>query len=79
MCPTHEKEKKMPTYTQYQKSNGANLWRVTGYLGVNPETKKQVNINKGGFLTQKAAKAYYRQVSYDIFKKWVSKSQRCNI
>lgn len=58
----------MPTYTQYQKSNGANLWRVTGYLGVNPETKKQVNINKGGFLTQKAAKAYYRQVSYDILK-----------
>ncbi len=58
----------MPTYSQYQKKNGTILWKVTGYLGMNPETNKQVNVKKKGFSTKREAQAYFRKLSYDVEK-----------
>lgn len=44
----------MATYTPYDKQ-GAKLWRVTAYLGIDPVTGKQRNMKKGGFKTKKEA------------------------
>ena len=35
----------MATYTEYKTKKGT-FWKVTGYLGINPITGLQVNINK---------------------------------
>lgn len=55
----------MATYTPYDKQ-GAKLWRVTAYLGIDPVTGKQRNMKKGGFKTKKEAQLYYNQVKLDF-------------
>lgn len=55
----------MATYTPYDKQ-GAKLWRVTAYLGLDSVTGKQRNMKKGGFKTKKEAQLYYNQVKLDF-------------
>lgn len=44
----------MANITKYD-DNGKQLWRISGYLGVDPKTGKQKNINRKGFKTKKEA------------------------
>ncbi|GBD80495.1 hypothetical protein TEHD86_0242 [Tetragenococcus halophilus subsp. halophilus] len=45
----------MATYKQYEKSNGQKLWMFKSYLGINPNTGKQVMTTRRGFKTKKEA------------------------
>lgn len=44
-------------YEQYTTKKGT-FWKVTGYLGLDPLTGKQKNINKKGFSTKREAKVF---------------------
>ena len=50
----------MATYTEYKTKKGT-FWKVTGYLGINPITGLQVNINKRGFSSKREATLYFSQ------------------
>ena len=69
----------MATITSY-KNNKGTFFKVKGYLGVDPMTGKQVNINKGGFNTKKDANNYLRKASLDLEnnKYLVSKKEKKN-
>ena len=56
----------MATFKQYQKKNGDSAWLVKGYLGVDPATGKQVNIQKRGFPTKKEAQLYLNRKLVEI-------------
>lgn len=46
-------------YVKYtDKKTGAILWRLSGYLGTDPITGKQKNLNKRGFTSKKEAQLY---------------------
>lgn len=55
----------MATIFSYQNTKGT-FFKVRGYLGVDPLTGKQVNINKGGFNTKKEANNYLRKAILDL-------------
>ena len=55
----------MATIFSYQNTKGT-FFKVRGYLGVDPLTGKQVNINKGGFNTKKEANNYLRTAILDL-------------
>lgn len=55
----------MATIFSYQNTKGT-FFKVKGYLGVDPLTGKQVNINKGGFNTKKEANNYLRKAILDL-------------
>ena len=55
----------MTTIFSYQNTKGT-FFKVRGYLGVDPLTGKQVNINKGGFNTKKEANNYLRKAILDL-------------
>jgi len=48
----------MATYKQYENTKGR-FWLVRGYLGIDPVTQKQINIEKRGFKTKKEAQIYF--------------------
>lgn len=51
----------MATISSYKNTKGT-FFKIKGYLGIDPMTGKQVNINKGGFSTQKEAIFYLKEV-----------------
>lgn len=55
----------MATYKQYS-DNGNRLWKVTGYLGIDPLTGKQKNINRGNFKTKKEAQLFFSRAQKDL-------------
>lgn len=55
----------MATITSYKNTKGT-FFKIKGYLGVDPLTGKQVNINKGGFNTKKEANNYLRKAILDL-------------
>ena len=55
----------MATIFSYQNTKGT-FFKVRGYLGEDPLTGKQVNINKGGFNTKKEANNYLRKAILDL-------------
>lgn len=61
----NRKDDYMATIFSYQNTKGT-FFKVRGYLGVDPLTGKQVNINKGGFNTKKEANNYLRKAILDL-------------
>ena len=55
----------MATITSYKNTKGT-FFKIKVYLGVDPLTGKQVNINKGGFNTKKEANNYLRKAILDL-------------
>lgn len=66
----------MATYEKYTKKSGKTAWKVTGYLGVDPTTGKQANIEKRGFASKKEASLFFNrkivEIEKDGFKKKIS-------
>lgn len=56
---------KMATITTYTTTKGT-FFKVKGYLGIDPITGKQVNIEKRGFETKKEAKLYLSTALQDL-------------
>ena len=48
----------MATYKQYENTKGR-FWLVRGYLGIDPVTQKQINIEKRGFKTKRGSNLFY--------------------
>ena len=51
----------MASYKEYSTSKGI-FWEVKGYLGVDPKTGLQKNVNKRGFKTKKEAQNYFEDL-----------------
>ncbi|MCG4280872.1 site-specific integrase [Lacticaseibacillus saniviri] len=56
----------MASIKAYQLKNGEELYRAQVYAGINPATGKQVNFNKRGFRSMKAAKDWARKMESSI-------------
>ena len=55
----------MATIKEYTTKKGS-LYKIVGYLGTDPLTGKQVNIDKRGFQTKQDAKLYLSQALLDL-------------
>ena len=58
---------KLATYKEYKTTKGT-FWRVSGYLGINPTTGQQVNINKRGFTSKREAMLYFSEAVTNLEK-----------
>ena len=58
---------KLATYKEYKTTKGT-FWRVSGYLGINPTTGQQVNINKRGFSSKREAMLYFSEAVTNLEK-----------
>ncbi|QGP76879.1 tyrosine-type recombinase/integrase [Tetragenococcus halophilus] len=58
----------MATYTKYTKKSGQTAWKVSGYLGIDPNTGKQVNVEKRGFNSKKEAQLFLNRKLVEIDK-----------
>lgn len=58
----------MAKISEYKKANGKKAYKVQGYLGIDPETGKQVLYRKSGFASKKSAQLAYSRVLSDIEK-----------
>lgn len=63
----------MAKYEQYTTTKGT-FWKVYGYLGVNPLTGKQSNVNKRGFKTKKEAQHYYNNAKLQFDNGYIEKA-----
>ncbi|MFM2488502.1 Arm DNA-binding domain-containing protein [Enterococcus avium] len=57
----------MATYKEYKTKKGK-YWAVKAYLGIDPLTNKQVNIEKRGFKSRKEAKLFIDRKAMEIEK-----------
>ncbi|MDN6167049.1 MAG: Arm DNA-binding domain-containing protein, partial [Tetragenococcus koreensis] len=64
----------MATYTKYTKKSGQTAWKVSGYLGIDPNTGKQVNVEKRGFSSKKEAQLFLNRKLVEIDKNGFKKS-----
>lgn len=60
--------KNMATFQSYTTKSGKRLWSVKAYLGINPATNKQVNLQKKGFSNKKEAQLFYNRKIVEIEK-----------
>lgn len=58
----------MATYSKYTKKSGQTAWKVKGYLGVELNSGKQVNVEKRGFATKKEAQLYFNRALVEFEK-----------
>ncbi|MBU5582421.1 Arm DNA-binding domain-containing protein, partial [Enterococcus sp. S181_ASV_20] len=58
----------MATFQSYTTKSGKRLWSVKAYLGINPATNKQVNLQKKGFSNKKEAQLFYNRKIVEIEK-----------
>ena len=58
----------MATFQSYTTKSGKRLWSVKAYLGINPATNKQVNLQKKGFSNKKEAQLFYNLKIVEIEK-----------
>lgn len=58
----------MARTTSYKQQNGSTRWKITGYLGTNPYTKKQIYFRRSGFKTETGAFRAYEQAVNDVQK-----------
>lgn len=65
----------MATFEKYTKKNGSSAWLVRAYLGKDPLTNKQVNIEKRGFATRKEAKLFIDRKTAEIQKNGLARSK----
>lgn len=65
----------MATFEKYTKKNGSIAWLVRAYLGIDPLTSKQINIEKRGFTSRKEAKIFIERKMFDIEKNGLSKTK----
>lgn len=56
----------MATYKQYTKKDGTELWKVKGYLGVDPTTGKEIQFHRQNFKTKKEAQRAYERAKVDF-------------
>lgn len=64
----------MATYKEYRTKKGK-YWAVKAYLGIDPLTNKQVNIEKCGFKSQKEAKLFIDRKALEIEKNGIARSK----
>lgn len=50
----------------YTTKKGDKRWMIKAYLGIDPATNKQVNLQKRGFLTKKEAQLFYNRKIVEI-------------
>ncbi|WP_414625650.1 Arm DNA-binding domain-containing protein [Tetragenococcus muriaticus] len=50
------------------KKSGQTAWKVSGYLGIDPNTGKQVNVEKRGFNSKKEAQLFLNRKLVEIDK-----------
>ena len=65
----------MVTYEKYTKKNGSTAWAVRAYLGIDPLTTKQVNVEKRGFKSRKEAKIFIERKAMEIEKNGIARSK----
>lgn len=56
----------MATFQSYTTKSGKKLWSVRAYLGIDPATNKQVNLQKKGFANKKEAQLFYNRKIVEI-------------
>ncbi|MFR4506935.1 MAG: tyrosine-type recombinase/integrase [Enterococcus avium] len=67
----------MVTYKEYKTKKGK-YWAVKAYLGIDPLTNKQVNIEKRGFKSRKEAKLFIDRKAMEIEKNGIARSKATN-
>lgn len=50
----------------YTTKKGDKRWMIKAYLGIDPATNKQVNLQKRGFLTKKEAQLFYNRKIVEV-------------
>lgn len=56
----------MAKISSYSTKKGDKRWMVKAYLGIDPATNKQVNLQKRGFLTKKEAQLFYNRKIVEV-------------
>ncbi|MDT2676682.1 site-specific integrase [Enterococcus dongliensis] len=65
----------MATFRSYTTKSGKKLWSVRAYLGIDPATNKQVNLQKKGFSNKKEAQLFYNRKIVEIEKNGFKKQR----
>ncbi|MDT2402499.1 tyrosine-type recombinase/integrase [Enterococcus avium] len=65
----------MASFQSYTTKSGKKLWSVKAYLGIDPATNKQVNLQKKGFSNKKEAQLFYNRKIVEIEKNGFKKQR----